>query len=341
MIKDELLKMLIMADGKYLSGQYMCGKLDVSRQAVWKAINALKKEGYIIESDRKSGYKLLYRGDKLSKAGIEAGLVKGYIDYDVIYEEQVDSTNLLAMRLAGEAINQPDKSIHGKVIIANEQTGGMGRRGRGFISEKDTGIYTSIILKPDMLPQEVSSITLVIAVAVTKAVKKLIDTEKHEVGIKWPNDVLIDRKKVCGILTQMNAVENYISHIVCGFGLNVNNKSFNKEIESCAISLYQATGKFIDRNAFIADILNEFSVLYEKFIEGKGIGLIKDEYTALLLDIGEEISIYNGMIEDTRPEDIRHGILKGIDMSGELLVEVDGELTRVLSGEVSIRKKID
>lgn len=320
--------MLRSAGEEYTSGQVLCEKLGVSRQAIWKNILQLKEAGYQIESQPKKGYRLLESADRLVGADIESRLASDCLCRRVECLETVDSTNTRAKQLA--ELGEPE----GTLVVAEEQTAGKGRRGRGWASEPGIGIWMSLILRPQLKPQQAASVTLVAAMAVAKGIRECCGLET---GIKWPNDVVINGKKVCGILTETSSEPDYIHYAVPGIGINANTPEFPEELRDRATSIYLETGKKTDRNALIAAVMNAFSDYYRRYLETADLSLLKDEYDAMLVNMNREVLILYGMVEDADPEKSEKGVAKGIAPSGALLVETEAGLKEVLSGEVSVR----
>lgn len=320
--------MLRSAGEEYTSGQVLCEKLGVSRQAIWKNILQLKEAGYQIESQPKKGYRLLESADRLVGADIESRLAPDCLCLRVECLETVDSTNTRAKQLA--ELGEPE----GTLVVAEEQTAGKGRRGRGWASEPGIGIWMSLILRPQLKPQQAASVTLVAAMAVAKGIRECCGLET---GIKWPNDVVINGKKVCGILTETSSEPDYIHYAVPGIGINANTPEFPEELRDRATSIYLETGKKTDRNALIAAVMNAFSDYYRRYLETADLSLLKDEYDAMLVNMNREVLILYGMVEDADPEKSEKGVAKGIAPSGALLVETEAGLKEVLSGEVSVR----
>ena len=232
-MKSEILSALRSADG-YVSGQELCEKFGVSRTAVWKAINQLKQAGYEIEAVQNKGYHIVSSPDILSRTELESNRKTTWVGEEIHYFDSTDSTNTRAKRLA------EDGAVHGTLVVADEQTGGRGRRGRAWESQKGVSIYMSLVLKPEIEPNHASMLTLITAMAVAGGIEK---TTGLECKIKWPNDIVIHGKKVCGILTEMSTQMDYINYIVIGIGINVQNESFPEEIGEVATSLRIESGK--------------------------------------------------------------------------------------------------
>ena len=323
-MKTEILTILKQNEG-YTSGQELCDRLEVSRTAVWKVINQLKEEGYEIDAVKNKGYKIVSTPDILSESEIKScfNSIKDSdtADYNIVFLEETDSTNTYAKILAEQGA--PDKTV----VIANHQAAGKGRRGRSFDSPKNVGAFVTFMYRPDIDPSKASLLTLVSALAVHRTIEK-------ECGlvcqIKWPNDIIDNGKKICGILTEMSTESDYINNVVVGIGININNEGFNKEIEEVARSIRQATGKKQNRSRIVARLINEMDYCYETFMKTKDLSLLKDEYDKNLINVNKEVRIVAGDNEFT-------GISRGIAPDGELLVEANGQIKKVMSGEVSVR----
>ncbi len=314
-IKDEILEKLIINKDKYVSGERIAAELSVSRSAVWKYIKILRDEGFMIESSTNLGYSIKGTPDTLSSGWIKAGLRTSFIGKDIKFFKETESTNTIAREMA--------KSVEdGTVVIAESQTGGRGRLGRKWISPEG-GIWLSIILKPGMQPEHASRITLLAGVSVARTIRALGLPAK----IKWPNDILINGKKVCGILTEIGAEVDRIDYIIVGIGIdaNVDTESFPGEIRDISTSLKKELGKEIDRAEFIRELLKEFEIIYLKFLK-EGFSSILEEWRALSATIGEWVKI-------TIQARTVYGEAIGVDNEGALIIEKsDGQLEKILAG---------
>lgn len=245
--------------------------------------------------------------------------------YNVIKLDETDSTNEYAKKLAKSGAS------HGTVVVARKQSEGKGRLGRSFESKEDKGIYMSIIQRPDMEPLEASRLTLIAAVAVREALAK---TCQLQCDIKWPNDIVVEGKKVCGILTEMSTENGRVKYVVVGIGVNVSNKEFGVELSHIATSVYMETGRHYDIDKLISEIINKYDAYYEKYMKAGDLSVIKDDYQRYLVNIGKTVRVLNQISIE--------GICIGIDDEGDLLVEVEREdgskyIEKVISGEVSVR----
>lgn len=323
-MKNTILRFL-MEQKDFVSGQEMCEKLNVSRTAVWKYINALKEEGYEIESVTRKGYRLVDSPDKLTAASVRAALPEVILPGELGVYAVIDSTNEEAKRAAAKGA--PDKSLY----VSDHQTGGKGRRGRSWISPKGKDVFFTLLLRPKQIaPTQASMLTLLAALAGVKAASRYSGCECQ---IKWPNDIICDRKKVCGILTEMSIEmeSREIDYVVIGIGWNLNREQFDPTISDMAGSLYLQTGKQVDRSRFTAMVIEEFMQYYDRFLQEKDLAFCMEEYNHYLVSIGKEVRLIQNGQEEQR-------ISKGINHLGELIVEdADGEESTVFSGEVSVR----
>ncbi len=321
-MKKEIIALLQESDD-YVSGEEMSQTLGISRAAIWKHIHALKEEGYEILSVSKKGYRLMQLGDRLSENELSPYMPSSGIGAALQYYESVDSTSSIAKKLADEGAKE------GLVVISEEQTGGRGRMGRNWISPKYKGIWMSIILKPLMEPQFVAKITQVAAAAVVLAAKDI----GFDVGVKWPNDLVLNGKKVCGILTEMSGEMNQINYIVIGVGINANldTKDFDDSTKKTATSFKIEGKQKINRQKLAGRIFHHMNMLYEQFLnDGLGARSIQvcREHSVL---IGKKVVVMRG-------SDQYEGQVLSINDQGELVVKRDnGEIEALFSGEVSIR----
>ncbi|MCR5666658.1 MAG: biotin--[acetyl-CoA-carboxylase] ligase [Eubacterium sp.] len=319
-MKTKILAELRRATG-YVSGQALCEEFNVSRTAIWKAINTLKKEGYEIEAVQNKGYRLVRVPEILSQKELESIRATKWLATEYHYYESIDSTNTVAKKLAEEG------APHGTVVVAGTQTGGKGRRGRVWETPAGTSISMTYVLKPDMMPGNASMLTLVMAMAVVRAIESL--TQLHP-KIKWPNDIVMNGKKICGILTEMSAQMDYINHIVVGTGINVLNESFPQELEEKATSIYLESGEAVQRAQLIEAINEQFEHYYEQFMETQDMSRLDKEYNTLLVNLGGQVRVEGG-------KEPYVGNSRGISERGELIVDTWEARRLVSSGEVSVR----
>lgn len=235
--------------------------------------------------------------------------------------ETIDSTNTKAKELAAAG------AVQGTLVTADAQQAGIGRRGRSWSSEKKAGIYMSMLLRPEIATDKASMLTLVAALAVERAIAETLDCQPM---IKWPNDIVLNKKKICGILTEMVLKGTEIDYVVIGIGINVNNKNFPEEIVQTAGSLSLELGNEIDREMLISEVWKRFSVYYENFLQVGDLSGIKAEYEHALINKDEKVKVLDPLGEYM-------GIAKGITNIGELIVDTEEEIRYVSGGEVSVR----
>lgn len=309
----------------YISGQEICTHFDVSRNAVWKTINQLRNDGYNIEAVSNRGYKLVETPDILSKAEISSRMDTEWIAKEVIYYDETDSTNIRIRRLAEEGADE------GILAVADKQTAGRGRRGRTWLSPAGKNIYMSLLLRPDVEPRAAAMLNLVMGLAVAQAIEEIAGLKAD---IKWPNDVVVNGKKVTGILTEMDMEADYIRNVIIGIGINTNQASceeFDEEFRAHATSLRIESGHLINRAELIARAMAFFEKAYGLFLETGDLSLVKDEFTKHLINVDKCVRVLD-------PAGEYEGIARGITNTGELLVEKeDGSTIQVYAGEVSVR----
>lgn len=313
-----IIQMLIDSDSEYVSGQNISNKLGITRAAVWKRISKLKELGFEIESVTKKGYKLLSYPDILNKELIEIGMKSDFIGHSVEVLESVDSTNDYAKKKAKELVD-------GSVIISLEQVKGKGRRGRSFHSGKGDGIYLSIILKPGFEPTKAPFITSIAGAALVNTFNKF----NIQTKIKWPNDVLINSKKVAGILTEMSADMEFIEYIVLGVGINVSGLEFPNELKNIATSL-KLEGYDVKKLSIIWQFIYEFELLYNLYLNentSEVVNILRNNSSVL----GKQINVHY-------MNEIESAIAVDINNQGALIIKTqEGEVKELSSGEISIR----
>ena len=318
---NDILKYL--REKEYVSGEVLAQKLGISRVAVWKQIQRLKDIGYEIIAEQNLGYCLISRPDLLIPQEVQKGLSTTYIGKKIFYFPELESTNIIAKEKALRRTEAIDEST---IIIAERQSAGKGRLGREWFSPAG-GIWLSIILYPQLPPSYIPRITLMTAVAVAKAIKMCTQIEPQ---IKWPNDILINEKKVCGILTEMSAELDMINWVVVGIGINVNidHQKFPENIQPNTISLKEVSGKEVLRVKLAQTFLQEFENYYDK--------LKRKEFPSIL----EEWKLYSHTLGRKIRVDIGERIITGeaVDINEEgalVLKKEDGERVEIISGTVS------
>ncbi|MDO4308562.1 MAG: biotin--[acetyl-CoA-carboxylase] ligase [Eubacteriales bacterium] len=239
----------------------------------------------------------------------------------VHFAEEVNSTNEWAKTLGKEG------AAHGTLAVAEYQSAGKGRLGRRWTAPAGSSVMMTILLRPDFEPQYAPMLTVVMGLSVAQAAQRMgVDT-----SIKWPNDVVVSRKKICGILTEMSVEEGNIRYVVIGVGINVNLDTLPDELADKATSLYLETGKTYDRNEMVAYVMECFEENYERFVKSGDLALLQEDYNRMLANCGQPVRVLD-------PLSPYEGIARGIDQKGELVVEkTDGTVVCVSAGEVSVR----
>jgi BirA family transcriptional regulator, biotin operon repressor / biotin---[acetyl-CoA-carboxylase] ligase len=322
-LKAKILKLFVEHQGEYVSGEAMSRTLGISRAYIWKGIKSLREEGFEFDASRNKGYVLMKRPDKLFAYNIPISRSDKYIkDLNIIHFEKIDSTNNKAYELASSGV--PNNSV----VIAEKQTKGKGRLGRTWVSPTSTGIYASLIIRPDLEPDEIPAITLVAALAVTEAIRECTGLEA---SVKWPNDVMYKNKKLCGILTEMKADSDNVDFLVLGLGVNVNTPG--SKLPETGTSISVEIGSKVDRAELFKTIFTEFLKRYE-IMEKEGFSALRNECKKVSSVLNREIKIE----EHKR-------LLKGkavdIDEKGALiLLDSNGDLVRVFSGDVTVGPRV-
>jgi len=318
MIDDKILGFFKKRKNNHVSGEELSGALGISRTAVWKHIERLREEGYDIAASPHLGYKLVSAPDRLTEIELRWQLKTEVIGKRIISYKEINSTNDAAHSLAasGEA--------EGTVVITEYQTKGRGRLGRKWISPKGKGAYFSVILRPDILPTELSVITLFSSLAVAKTVREAVGLPAF---IKWPNDILIKGQKVCGVLTELNGEMDKVNFAIVGIGININT---SKELlPEGATSLSEEKGARISRLEFVRALFRSLDEYYGVLKKGK-IEVILKEYKKLssVLDRRVQIDYHNSLVS---------GVATDVDKDGALILRLDsGFYERVLAGDVKI-----
>ncbi|HSQ88492.1 biotin--[acetyl-CoA-carboxylase] ligase [Romboutsia sp.] len=319
-MRDKIIEIILNNQDEFTSGEELSKRLGISRAGIWKHIKALKEQGYNIESVNKKGYKLIEKpGDLLTYKNICHELNTKFIGNKIIHFDTIDSTNDYAKEIAS-ATNE------GTVVISEEQTKGKGRLSRHWHSKSNEGIWMSIVLKPNIMPYKAPFITLIAGASISSALNNL----GVKTLIKWPNDIILNNKKISGILTELSAEIERVNHIVLGIGINVKTMDFSQEISDIATSLYKENYK-ISRVDIVRNIFTEFENLYLDYINNNSKDKTLDicrKYSAI---IGKDIYILQGDDKE---------LVKCLDINedGNLVVEKqDKTIREIMSGEVSIR----
>lgn len=321
----QILAALRNVDDVGVSGAELSKKLGISRAAVWARIDDLRKVGYDIEASPHLGYRLLDSPDVLHAADLIARLGKTrVIGRDIRVFEQTTSTNDVIEKLARDGVRE------GVAVFAESQTKGRGRLGRKWISPVRKGLWFSVLLRPHLRPQEATQLTVAFATALCRAIR----TETGlSVDIKWPNDILINGKKVAGILTEMNAELDRVRHIILGIGIDVNLNAgdWPTDVRRLATSLKIETGEDVSRPQLATTVLRELDYDYARVCAGK-FETVADEWEDHCGTIGRQVAIQIG-------ERRVRGRAESLDEDGALLVRTEhGHLERIIGGDVTLEK---
>lgn len=320
-IDTTILNLLSSSPG-YLSGEKIARELNLSRTAIWKRIKKLREEGCSITSSRNLGYQLRAIPDKLLPHFVKMGLKTSIIARQVFYYHEVDSTNLKAKLLAAQGV--PD----GTLVITEYQTQGQGRLKRKWVSPPGKNLLFSIIFYPPVSPPEIFQLTLLSSLAVCKS---LIATVKINAGIKWPNDIYVTNRKLCGILTEFSATPDQVNWAVVGIGVNVNfDPSLDSEIGGIATSIRKETGKRWKRLILLQSILEKMDQLYHQFLS-KNVASLREEWLSHSIILGKPVTITADNVQE-------EGIAETIDENGALiLLTLQGERKKIIYGDLSLR----
>lgn len=341
-MKAEMLR-LLRESKDHISGQELCDRFQVSRTAVWKVINQLKEAGYEIEARQNRGYRLLESPDTMEAYELESRMTTAWAGQNVSYQKETGSTNIDCKQLAAQG------APHGTLAVAETQISGRGRRGRGWQSPAGESIYMSLLCRPDIPPDKAPMLTLVMGISVAEAVERYTGLPAK---IKWPNDVVVNGRKICGILTEMEMglETKEIQFLVIGVGINVNNgfagmqeskdaekardSAFPRELGKVATSLFlesERKEEKIFRAPLVQYVMEAFEKNYQLFLQTLDLSLLRERYNAYLVNRDKTVKVLDPKGEYT-------GIAREIDDAGDLLVETEyGKVKKVYSGEVSVR----
>ena len=316
---EDILQLFRAHPGTLLSGEEISRKLGVSRTAVWKKIRHLRSLGYAIEALPSRGYRLTSLPDVLLAEEVRAGLDTRIIGRELVFFDETDSTNLRARELGDNG--HPE----GTVVIADRQTAGKGRLGRYWASPPAVNLYTSILLRPPILPYDGPQLTFLSAVAVARAVEEIGGLRPL---VKWPNDVLLGGRKVAGLLNEMNAETEGVRYIVLGIGVNLNMRpeQFPDDLRYPATSLAIETGREFSRLSFARALYRHLDSLYGEYLVS-GFPPVIRAWEEMCDLIGRDVEV------DCQSRLIR-GRVEGLDTDGGLLVRAEGTLEKILAGDV-------
>lgn len=318
--RRRLINILQQNQQSYISGQRLADQLNISRNAIWKHMRELENDGYMIEAAPRLGYRIIDVPNKVSENTIKWGLKTDWLGKRIIHKRSVTSTQIIAHELAQKGAE------HGTVVIADEQTEGRGRMRRPWDSKNADGIWLSIILRPKIPPFLAPQLTLLTATVLADLLK---DETKIIPKIKWPNDLLIEERKVSGILTEMQAEQDQVLYVIIGIGINVNQKmsDFKESVQQRATSLYEETGQTWSRRQLIQQLLLKFEHSFAAYL-GEGFANVKQKWESYGFRMNEKINIktINKSFAST---------FLGIAEDGALLIKgASGEPEKLYSGEI-------
>ncbi|PZE21917.1 biotin--[acetyl-CoA-carboxylase] ligase [Paenibacillus xerothermodurans] len=319
-INKQLLRLFEQKAGGFVSGEELSDTLQCSRTAIWKHVERLRKEGYVFEAVPRKGYRLLEAPDKLDIPGLLARLRTQVLGRQIRYYDQIDSTQIKAHELVDQGAEE------GVLVVAEQQTAGRGRMGRKWHSPQGKGIWMSLVLKPRIPLHFAPQLTLLVAVALCRTIRRVTSLP---VGIKWPNDLLVDGKKVSGILLESSAEEEKLQYVIVGVGISANlrEQDYTDELKPIATSLSIASGRTIDRTELLSEFLYDLEKLYELYHEA-GFGPIKTLWEQLSVSLDREVRTQTS-------QGPSEGTAIGLDDSGALIVRMkDNSVTKWYSGTV-------
>ncbi len=319
-LRDKILQLFYAAAGSVLSGEDLSSQLGVSRAAIWKHINQLRRNGYTIEAVPSKGYQLVATPDLLLPVAIQAGLNTAEVGCRIEYFTSTDSTNQRAQELGEHG------APSGTVVVAESQTAGRGRMGRSWSSPEAVNLYTSVLLRPALLPMQAAQLTFMSAVAVARTIEKVA---KVQVDVKWPNDILLDGKKIAGLLNELSAEMEGIHYVVLGIGVNLNMAAdqFPADLRYPATSLLLASGSKVDRVVFARELYRQLDDLYQLLMT-HGFLPIRIAWEALFTMLGDRVAVDCGQQQFC-------GSVAGIAEDGALLLTLDdGSNQEIYAGDV-------
>ena len=320
--REQILDILKNADGNFVSSSEICDKLHTSRTAVWKHIHILQTQGYRVEAVTHKGYRLS-TGDLnfVTSHEIQSFLRSQVFGKNIVYKESVDSTNTVARAMAEEG------AVEGTLVIADEQTHGRGRFHRPWVSPPKSGILMSIIVRPTLSIAEAPKLTSLAAVAVAKY---LIEWSSLPLEIKWPNDILFNGKKLCGILTEVNTEGDLIKYAIIGVGINANAelRMYPDRLQPTISSLEEMVGRPVNRAEIVAGILSTFEFLYRSFAKNGDFSEILNFLRAHSATLGRYVEVDSGVVKVS-------GMAEEIAEDGALIVRIsDRQRKKLYSGDI-------
>jgi BirA family biotin operon repressor/biotin-[acetyl-CoA-carboxylase] ligase len=324
-VEEEILRLLKDHSSSFLSGEEISRRLKVTRAAIWKRVRHLRALGYEIEASTRTGYRLIQSPDLLTASEVRPSLRTKWMGRSIHHFHSMDSTNSMAYQLALQGAEE------GEIVVAESQKKGRGRLGRKWYSPPLTNLYLSVILRPEIPPQQASLITLMAAVATAGAIHKF--SGLHPM-IKWPNDILLKNRKVAGLLNEIHSETDRIHFVILGVGVNLNmdEKTFSKEIRNLATSLKRELGQSVSRKAFLQTLLEELEIWYETFL--------REGASPILKAWREKAQIQGRPVKVTSFGEVLSGTAIDVDSDGALVLETkEGERKRVVAGDVEYARR--
>ena len=312
-MREKILELLNQKD--YISGESISKKLNISRTAVWKQINVLKKQSYIIKSVKNKGYLLLSRPDVPFSEEITTKINTKIIGKNIKYFKEIDSTNSYLKNILKSQVEE------GSIVVADQQLKGRGRKNRSWDSSEG-GLWFSVILYPNLPPQQAMLITMIASISIVESIKKITQLDPV---IKWPNDILLNKKKLCGILTELDAEIDRLNYSIIGIGINVNNK-INPELFDIATSIKKENKGKISRVNLLVEIINTLDNYYKVLLE-KNYKFIKEKWLKYSKIIGRKIIVNEGL-------KTKIGYVKDVDDNGCLLLETGSGVDTIITGDI-------
>ncbi|MDQ8204814.1 biotin--[acetyl-CoA-carboxylase] ligase [Pelagicoccus sp. SDUM812003] len=322
----QIIRELLLAEDEYVSGSQLAELIGVSRVSIWSYMEKLKAQGFDFEAVRSKGYRMTGRPSILNQTLIQAQLTRKASAFTVFVHDEIDSTNSEAERLLAHGQEAPF------VVIARKQTLGRGRLGRVWHSPSNGNVYSSFAFRPFVSPSHMSLFTLWMGLNLCECINSLY---RIKCGVKWPNDIHIDGRKVAGILTEARMEADQVRDVILGIGLNANSdgSDWPEELKNVAISLSQATGETMDVNRLFAAITGRIAIAYQQFLDGAHKAIAKEKWPQFDTLRGKTISLMQG-------DNQISGVARGIDLTGSLIVERDdGSRFLARAGEVTLKKE--
>ena len=314
--KTEILSLIM--EGNYLSGARLAEELNVSRTAVWKNIQKLKSDGYNIEAVTNKGYRLLEPPGRINETLLAGTVQKSVLFEELIFKKTIDSTQNHAFRI----LDRYDGNI---VIVSGQQTAGRGRFKREWLSPEETGLYMSLVLRPNVTNQEMIVFNLFMSLAISSAIRESTGLKS---GIKWPNDIFINDKKVCGFLTEVISADNIVDTIVCGIGININPSPVTGSLGT-ATSIAGELGREFDVNHFTEVLFDKIEYYYDKFLHAS-FSSIKEDWLCQAIIFNRELTI------TTVKEKLRGKALDITDEGYLVILDGDQNIHKVISADIEI-----